>query len=194
MPQSTAPATKPALQGPQSTAPITKSARQGPQKTGAGRKFALQGPQSTGPSTKSALQGPQNTLPKYCICYEICTSRSTKYCTCHKMYTQGPQSTAPATISENGPHVQKSRFTTHRHVQSIAPATKSAHQHQTAPISCTCQKKSTLDHQNTRFPLRLARKVITKSKNAHLATTRAHPQGQEKGVAQHRFCVYCLRK
>ena len=39
----------------------------------------------------------------------------------------------------------------HQHVQSTAPATKSVHRRQTAPISCACHEKSTLDHQSTRF-------------------------------------------
>ena len=42
--------------GPQSTAQATKFALQDPQS-------ALQGPRSTAPATKSALQGPQSTAP-----------------------------------------------------------------------------------------------------------------------------------
>ena len=51
-----------------------------------------------------------------------------------KAALQGPQSPAPATTSENEPHVEKSRFIAlvtkterledHHHVQSAAPATK----------------------------------------------------------------------
>ena len=74
-------------------------------------------------------------------------TRSTKYCTCH----EGQQeSSAPATICENQPHVQNSRFTApatksehaedHHHVQSPAPATKSVHRHQSALISCACHE------------------------------------------------------
>ena len=107
-------------------------------------------PQSTAHATKSAHQGPQSTAPAT------------------KCALQGPQSTAPAMISENESHVTKSRFTApatksehsedHHHVQSSAPATKSELD---APISCARHEKSTLDHQDTRFPL--PRKVITKS-------------------------------
>ena len=96
---------------------------------------------------------------------------------------RGSQSAAPATKSANEPHVQKSQFTApvtksellddHRHVQSAAPATKSAFRSQTPPIPCTCHEKSTLEHQNTRFPLRLPRKVITMCENADGTTTRA---------------------
>ena len=79
---------------------------------------------------------------------------------------QGSQSAVPATKSANEPHVQKSRFTApvtkselfledHHHVQSVAPATKTAFRSKAAPIPCTCHGKSTLEHQSTRFPLRL---------------------------------------
>ena len=44
----------------------------------------------------------------------------------------------------------------HRHVQSAAPATISAHRNRTTPISCSHHEKPTLGYQNTRFPLRLA--------------------------------------
>ena len=104
-------------------------------------------------------------------CHETCTSRSTKCCTCHEICTSRSQSAVPATKSANEPHVQKSRFTApvtkselpddHHHVQSAAPATKTALRSKTAPIPCTCHEKSTLEHQNTRFPLRLPRKVTT---------------------------------
>ena len=140
---------KSAARGPQSAAPGTKSALQGPQSAAPATKFALQGPQSTTPATKSALRGPRSTAP---------ATKSALQCS---------QSTAPApaTISENEPHLQKSRFIApvtklervedHHHVQSAAPATKFAFRSKTAPIPCACHEKSTLDHQNTRFPLRL---------------------------------------
>ena len=47
------------------------------------------------------------------------------------------------------------------------------HQHQPAPISRACHEKLTLVHHSTRLPLRLPRRVITKSKNAHDTTRRA---------------------
>ena len=93
------------------------------------------------------------------------------------------QSAVPATKSANEPHVQKSRFTApvtksellddHHHVQSAAPATKTARLSKTPPIPCTCHEKSTLEHQNTRFPLRLPRKVTNMCENVHGTTTRA---------------------
>ena len=96
---------------------------------------------------------------------------------------RGSQSAAPATKSANEPHIQKSGFTApvtksellddHHHVQSPAPATKTACRSKTVPIPCTCHEKSTLEHQNTRFPLRLPRKVTTMYQNAHGTTTRA---------------------
>ena len=97
--------------------------------------------------------------------------------------SRGSQSTVPATKFENETNIQKSRFTApvtksellddHHHVQGAAPATKTALRSQTPPIPCACHEKSTLRHQNTRFPLRLPRKVITMCEKAHGATTRA---------------------
>ena len=64
-------------------------------------------------------------------------------------------------LSENDPHVQKSRFIApvtvtkleriedHHHVQSAAPATESTFRSITAPIPCTCRENSALDHQST---------------------------------------------
>ena len=114
-PRNTAPATKSALQGPQSLAPAMKSALQGPQNTAPPTKSALQGPQSLAPAMKSALQGPQNTAPptKSALQGPQSTAPATKCA------LQDPQSLAPATTSENEPHVEKSRFTT--------PVTKSEH-------------------------------------------------------------------
>ena len=73
--------------------------------------------------------------------------------------------TAPVTKSE--------LLDDHHHVQSAAPAAKTALRSKTAPIPCVCHEKSTLEHQNTRFPLRLPRKVTTVCENAHGTTTRA---------------------
>ena len=92
------------------------------------------------PATKFALQG------------------STKYCACHSR----PRSTAPATKSAlQGP-------------QSTAPASKLALQptkycacHEMCTSRCTCHEIThlpPLDYQNTRFPLRLPREMITSSK------------------------------
>ena len=92
-------------------------------------------------------------------------------------------STAPATKSANEPHVQKLRFTApvtkpellddHHHVQSAAPATKTACRIKTAPIPWACHEKSNLKHENMRFPLRLPRKVTIMRGNARDTTTRA---------------------
>ena len=76
---------------------------------------------------------------------EICISRFTMRCARHEICT--------------------SRFTKR--------STKTAFRSKTAPIPCTCHEKSTLDHQNTRFPLRLPQKVITMCENAHGTTTGA---------------------
>ena len=130
---------------------------------------------------------------KCCASQEISTSRFTKCCTCHEICTsrlrgsqgavpatksarRGSQSAVPATKSANEPRVQKSRFTApvtksellddHHHVQSAVPATKTAFRGKTPPIPCACHEKSTLEHQNTRFPLRLPRKVATMCENA----------------------------
>ena len=86
-------------------------------------------------------------------------------------------SAVPATKSASDPHIQKSRFTApvmkSDHVQSSAPATTTAFPSKSAPIPCTCHEKSTLERPNTRFPLRLPRKVTTMYQNVHGATTRA---------------------
>ena len=113
-------------------------------------------------------------------CHEICTS-----CACHEICTtksalRGSQSTAPATKSANEPHVQKiPKVTTHCACHEIRAPRRSppkalhrctSHETCIAPIPCACQEKSTLEHQNTRFPLRLPRKVTTMSENARGAT------------------------
>ena len=119
------------------------------------REYALRGSQSAGPVHKVLH------LPR-------------------KLHSEGDRA-VPATKSANEPHVQKSRFTApvtksqllddHHHVESATPCTKTAFlRSKTAPI---CHEKSTLEHQTTRFPLRLPRKVTTMHENAHGATTRA---------------------
>ena len=87
--------------------------------------------------------------------------RETKCCACHEICTSRFTNAARDTKSANEPHVQKPRFTApvtksevlddHHHVQSAALATKAAFRSKTAPIPC----KSTLEHKNTKFPLRL---------------------------------------
>ena len=107
-----------------------------------------------------------------CACQELCTSRVTERCACHEICNrahliQKSRFTAPVTKSE--------LLDDHYHVQSAAPATKTAFRSKTAPIPCACHEKSTLEHQNTRFPLRLPRKVTTLYQNARGITTRAQP-------------------
>ena len=64
--------------------------------------------------------------------------------------------TSPAALATKSEHAED-----HHHVQSTAPERKSVHRHKHPQISCTCHEKSTLDHQNTRCPLRLPPKAIT---------------------------------
>ena len=121
---------------------------------------------------------------KRCACHEFCASRFTKCCTCHESALRRSPIAAPATKSANEPHVQQSRFTApltksellddHHHVQSAAPAMKTAFRSKTAPIPSTCHENR-LASTKTRgkVPLRLPRKVITTCENAHGATTRA---------------------
>ena len=159
------PATKSALRGSPCAVPATKSALRGSQSPVPATKSALRGSQSAVPVTKSALQGSQSAAPAT------------------KSAHRGSQSAAPATKIVNEPHVEKSRFTApvtkselledHQHVRSAAPATKTAFRSKTAPIPCACHDKSTLEHQNTRFPLPLPRKVATTYENVHGTTTRA---------------------
>ena len=122
--------------------------------------------QSAAPATKSALQ---DTLrrPARAFCRKSASKDNIKIPKCSFRARLPP-------MSENDPHVQKSRFTApvtklervedHHEVQSAAPATRSAYRSNTAPIRCTCHEKSTLDHQNTRLPLPLPRKVTSFSK------------------------------
>ena len=65
-----------------------------------------------------------------------------------------------------------------------ADAAESAFRSNTAPIPCTCHEKSTLDQQNTRFPLRLPRKVATVPKNAQGTTTRVQSQRAPAAATQ----------
>ena len=99
-----------------------------------------------------------------CACHKICASRfTTKCCACLEICQRATclRFAAPVTKSER------------HHVQSAAPATKSALRSKAAPIPCTCHEKSTLDHENTRFPLHLPGNVTTMCENAHGATMRA---------------------
>ena len=162
--RSAVPATKYALRGSQSAVPATKPALRGSRSAVPATKAALRGSQCDAPATKSALRGSQPAT---------------------KSALQGSQGAVPATKSANEPHLQShdSLYTVpvaksdlvedHRHVLRAVPAMKFAFRSKAAPIPGTCHEKSALDHENTRLPSRLPRKVTTMSENAHGATTRA---------------------
>ena len=83
---------------------------------------------------------------------------------------RGSQSAAPATISGFvAPAAKLERVEDDHHVQSAAPAAKSALRSKTAAIPCACHE-SRLWTTWTRFPLRLPRKATTMSENAHGTT------------------------
>ena len=219
----TAPATKFALQGPQSTA-TTKFAPQGPRSTAPATKSTLQGPQSTAPAARFAFRPTKycaSRSTKYSACHEICTSRSTTYCACHNICTSRSTKSCACheiCISMSAKYcacneICASRRTAHCtchdftcpkvtiHCQSMAKTpTKSKvlrlpqNLHIDIKLLCTCHEKSTLDKQATRRPLRLPRKVVAKSKNAHSAPTRAHlrqaPRGQRFGDPTERICIW----
>ena len=146
------------------------------------KPLTLRGSQTAAPVTKSALRGSQ------------CAARATKSA------LQGPQSTAPATKSANYPHVMsKSHDSMHlsrnQSASKIATMSKVLHLPRNlhfkvkplrSPAPVTIQK-STLDHQNTRFPLRTPRKVTIICENAHGTTTRAQSR-QSHPRQPIRFC------
>ena len=70
-------------------------------------------------------------------------------------------------------NLSSSTITTMSKVLRLPRNTKTAFRFKTAPIPGTCHEKSTLEHQNARFPLRLPRKVTTIYQRAHGTTTRA---------------------
>ena len=132
---------------------------------------------------------------KSCACHEICTSRFTKCCACHDevdkvlclprnlqrlprnlQTSHMPKSHGSLQISQNQ---GMPKITTTSHVQSAAPATKSALRSKTAPIPCTCHEKST-----SRLP---SRKVTIPCPKMCVATQRE--RGREKHRLQPpRFC------
>ena len=94
--------------------------------------------------------------------------------------------TAPVTKSE--------LVEDHHRVQSTLPATKTAFRSKTAPIPCTCHEKSTLKHENSRFPLHLPRKVTIMCGNAHDTTTRAQSlEAPARGTQTLRACAVEMR-
>ena len=152
--------------GSQSAVPVlvTKSAHQGSQSAAPVTKSARRGSLSAAPATKSALRGFEVDkvlrLPRNLQTIHMCKS----YDSLH--------------LSRN----QSASKIDHHHVQSTTLSMKSALRSKTAPIPCTCHEKSTLDHQSTRLPSRLPRKVTTVCENAHGTTTRAQ-LGQAPAVA-----------
>ena len=122
----------------ESAVPATKSALRGSPST-AGSPQVLRLPRNLHFEVHQALYPPRN------LHFEVHTSVM-------KSTLRGSQSAVPATKSANEPRVQKSRFTApvrksellddHRHVQSVAPATKTALRSKTAPIPCACHEKS----------------------------------------------------
>ena len=89
---------------------------------------------------------------------------------------------APATKSANEPHPE--RRSPPSKITKVLCLPRNLHfEVKPAPIPCTCHEKSTLDHENTRFPLHLPRKVTTMCENAHGTTTRA--QSLEAPAAGH---------
>ena len=82
---------------------------------------------------------------------EIFTSRSTKCCTCHETRNRPTWSQ-----SHDSPHLSRNQSASK--ITTISKALGLPRNlHFSAPITCACHEKS-LDHQNTRFPLRLPRK------------------------------------
>ena len=92
-----------------------------------------------------ALPLPRNLhFEVHCACHEICTSRFASAVPATKSALRRPPSAVTATKSANEPHVQKSRFTApvtksellddHHHVQSVAPATKTAKYNSSDPL------------------------------------------------------------
>ena len=133
---------------------------------------------------------------KCCTCHELWTSRFTKCCTCREICTSRFTKCCALRLRRNlhfevhqvqclprnlhfDVHqalcLPRNLQTSHMPkvtVQSAAPATKTAFRSKATPIPCTCHEKATFEHQNTRLPLRLPRKVTTMCENAHGATTR----------------------
>ena len=172
------PVTNSAHRGSQSAAPVRKSARRGSQSAAPVMKSARRGSASAVPATKSALRGSKELRRAPATKSTLRGSQSAVLAT----KSRSP-SAAPATKSAIEPRVQKLRFTApvtkpellddHHHVQSAAPATKTACRIKTAPIPWACHEKSNLKHENMRFPLRLPRKVTIMRGNARDTTTRA---------------------
>ena len=120
------------------------------------------------PATKSAPRGSQSAGgAERCACHEICTLRFTKCCAWHEICKRAtcPKVTIHCTCQEIGAP------------RRSPPCSKCCACHEiciykAAPIPCACHEKSTLDHQSTRFPLCLPRKVTTRSENARGTTRR----------------------
>ena len=95
-------------------------------------------------------------------------------------------------------HVQKSRSLHLSRYQSASKITtmstelrlpRNLHIEKNTPIPCTCHEQSTLDHHNTRFPLRLPQTVTTMPENVHGATTRV--QSRQAPTVPHQIVRAC---
>ena len=175
--QSAAPAMKSVLRGSQicaelcttglqSTAPAKTSAPGSSQLAVAATKSS----QCAAPATKSAHARLQSAAPTITCAHQDShrAALPLRFVSQDKFETEGPNRSfgaIPLHFYESDPHVQSSRFTTihctcheirarqrPHQVQSAAPAGhETAHRSKTAPISRTCQEKSTSDHQSTRI-------------------------------------------
>ena len=129
-----------------------------------------------------------------CRSVSVCTANvvevSVSKCKCRSVSVQGTFRKNPSQCFREKPFERpKNGFRTEAQKRATCPKIycslhtkpehtkdyyhESAHQSKVALISCACHEKSTSDHQNTRVPLRLPRKVTTKPENVHGTTTRA---------------------
>ena len=128
-------------------------------------KCALRGPRSAAPATKSALRGSPSPRNLHFEVHKALHLSRNLHIEGHRVLC------LPRNLQTS--HMSKSHDSLHLSPpRRAAPATKTALRSKTAPIPCTCHEKSTLKHQNTRFPLRLPRKVTTMYQSAPGAALR----------------------
>ena len=147
---------------------------------------AGKGLQSTTPATKSALQGPQYLHFK--------VHKNTAPAT--KSALQGPQTTAPATIPDNEPHVQKPGFTAPATNQSM-PKTPTMSKVLPLPQNLDIDKKllrspapDEVDFRaHTRFPLRKSPKMPTASQRERTSVKHRPGASVSRDPAQ-RNCIW----
>ena len=173
------PATKSAVRGSPSAAPATKSALRGSQALCLPRNLHFEVhkvlclPRNLHFEVHKVLRVSRNLHFKV---HQVLRLPRNLHFEVHKVLRL-PRNLQTSHISRSHDSLHLSRNSElvedHHHIQSAALATKSAFPSKAAPIPCTCHEKSTLDHQNTKFPLHPPRKVTTMSENAHGTTTRA---------------------